>query len=448
MPLHFAGFEITFSTGLAAVTVKLDNRPSTAPAHPTPREPARLVELSRDARAALAELAFDTTRERILFLGLELGGEAMRNARVLAARLRGLQDAHARAATPDGYEQTQRLLIRDLFDFIDTAESTARGGNEDALPALTLGPVDTRDTSDDGASPIVAAHAISLAAGGRWIIKSVDVELFPGEIVALVGKNGAGKTTLMRVLGGEISSKGQVVIAESAPRGRDDIAYSAQRPTPFSGSVVSTLTRFAALRALGPTDVAAEVDYALELLDLVGYRDSAWEALSSGYRTRFELAKSLVANPRVLLLDEPLGPLDHAARSGFMRTLRDLARSKRQAAILVSTQELDTVEDFVDRVVVLQRGSVRFSGPPHTIGDQFDSSLFELRVRAGTAELETALRHLTAVVAAAGELYRVTTAPEADAADVLDALREAGLVPVYFRDLTHSLIRLFEASAQ
>jgi ABC-2 type transport system ATP-binding protein len=197
---------------------------------------------------------------------------------------------------------------------------------------------------------------------------SFDVE--PGEVVALLGPNGAGKSTLMRVLGttvlpdaGTTTIAGHDVAADPKAARRclglmigDERSHywrlSGRRNLAFFGVLAGMRRRAAEARAA-------------ELLDSVGLSDAADRPVlgySSGMRARLSLARALLADPPLLLLDEPTRSLDPLAASRFRHTARRLS-GERQTAILFATHDLHEAVAISNRILVLSAGRLVLEEP-------------------------------------------------------------------------------------
>ena len=96
---------------------------------------------------------------------------------------------------------------------------------------------------------------------------------------------------------------------------------------------------------------ASEVSFAIARLGLFGVEEARWDELSSGYKSRFALAMALLGQPAVLVVDEPLAPLDRHGKLAYMRTLTELARSSRSVLSIVSSNETPPMEQFCDQIV-------------------------------------------------------------------------------------------------
>jgi lipopolysaccharide export system ATP-binding protein len=214
------------------------------------------------------------------------------------------------------------------------------------------------------------ARAVRGGWGRADAAVDVDLRLGPGERVALLGPNGAGKTTLFDLLsgrlrprGGSVQLGGVDVSREGLPRrARRGLGYVAQEPTVFRDlSVRANLA--VALRAparRGPPGQPEEVDAALESWGLTAIADRSAAVLSGGERRRVEIARALLTNPSVVLLDEPFAGLDPAARRVLARALEALPAS---VTLLISDHAAREVLDVVARVVLLEDGRVAHDGP-------------------------------------------------------------------------------------
>jgi ABC-2 type transport system ATP-binding protein len=179
-----------------------------------------------------------------------------------------------------------------------------------------------------------------------------------GDAVALIGPNGAGKSTLLSILAGALEpSQGQVTSATHNGR-RARVGWVPQRPAQYARlSPRENLELFARLE--GIADATETTDRFIGLLDLPD-DGRATATLSVGNQQRLNLAIALLGSPEVLLLDEPTASLDPRQR----RRLWDVAAQvrERQGAVVFATQNLEEVEHFATRVVVLLDGTLVFDG--------------------------------------------------------------------------------------
>ncbi|WP_199203275.1 ABC transporter ATP-binding protein [Mycobacterium sp. shizuoka-1] len=188
--------------------------------------------------------------------------------------------------------------------------------------------------------------------GEHHVLQDVSLTVGAGEIVALVGRSGSGKSTVLRVLAGlSTDHTGERVVA-GAP------ALAFQEPRLFPWRTVRTnvgygLTRF----RLSRSEVASRAERALADVGLAD-RASAWPlTLSGGQAQRVSLARALVAEPTLLLLDEPFGALDALTRLSMQSLLLDLWR-RHTFGVLLVTHDVNEAVALADRVLVLESGRV------------------------------------------------------------------------------------------
>jgi ABC-2 type transport system ATP-binding protein len=179
---------------------------------------------------------------------------------------------------------------------------------------------------------------------------------------------------------------------------------------------------------------------------LEDHQRKRWRELSGGFQMRAAMARALVRRPKLLILDEPLAPLDVRSQWTFLEDLRDMANAIRDpVAIVISSQHLYEVEAIADRIVFLNNGAPSFSGPVSQLGADRQENAFELTCDAPPDAIRSALIGLKARVQTnriAPTQIRVPLARTHR--DVLTALLNAGIGVTYFREISHSTRALFD----
>ena len=201
-------------------------------------------------------------------------------------------------------------------------------------------------------------------------LDGVSLHVDPGEVVALLGPNGAGKSTLIRILGttvlpdsGSATVGGHDVVRDAMSARRSlGVMVGNERSHYWRISGRRNLAFFAALVGLSRREAATRAD---RLLDAVGLTDAADRPVlgySSGMRARLSLARALLADPPLLLLDEPTGNLDPLAASRFRESASRLV-AERQTGILFATHDLHEAVAISTRILVLAAGRTVLEEP-------------------------------------------------------------------------------------
>ena len=232
--------------------------------------------------------------------------------------------------------------------------------------------------------PLTRLAELSLAKAGRPILDGVTLDLFAGEVLALVGPNGAGKSSALKCLGGietawigEIELEGCPIAKLPADERARRIAYLPQFFAPHWELSVTDLLEirqrrgrtslgWGAIRrpARAVTETADRSDRLLQELELTELRHRRFASLSGGERARALLAQALVTKPSLLLADEPIASLDPAHQ---LRTMQYLRRRRGETSSLVVLHDLNLALRFADRIAVMADGRVVSCGTSEEI---------------------------------------------------------------------------------
>ena len=229
--------------------------------------------------------------------------------------------------------------------------------------------------------PTIVVDGVSKWFSGVVAVSDVSLVVEPG-VTALLGPNGAGKTTLLRAIGGLTQpSQGTVTVFGERMR-RNPALYRRIGYMPEHESVYDFLTgrQFVELgaRLHGVADVAGASSRAIEIVDLAEHQDRRLGGYSRGMRQRMRLAATLVHDPEILILDEPLNGADPRQRVHFKRLLQKLAAEGR--TIVLSSHILEEVEELADTVLLIVNGKLAASGEFHAIRAALNHRAYHVRV--------------------------------------------------------------------
>lgn len=221
------------------------------------------------------------------------------------------------------------------------------------------------------AAPLLVAEGLTRHFGERTAVDGISFSIAAGELVAIVGPNGAGKTTLLSMIAGvQPPDEGRLV----APERR--IGWVPQRAAVYGKlSVRENLELFATFEEIADREEAVERTLArIGLEDRAGARA---DQLSGGMRQRVSIGIGLIADPPVLLLDEPTAALDPLQRVRLWELLNSLA--SEGIAIVYSSHAAEEIQKHADRVLVIDGGRLVYDGTPAEIGgaEDFDDAFVE-----------------------------------------------------------------------
>jgi ABC-2 type transport system ATP-binding protein len=228
---------------------------------------------------------------------------------------------------------------------------------------------------------VLSVSHLCKAYGAIAAVDDVSFEIAPGEIVGLLGPNGAGKTTTINMVLGVLEPTAGSILIE----GRDLAAHRRQAlertnfaavyaPLPGNLTVEQNLRLFGLIYCV--PRLTRRIDALIEQFDLTRFRTTKCGVLSSGEQTRVSLAKAMLNQPHLLLLDEPTASLDPATAQQLRTLIRDVTRANK-SGVLWTSHNMYEVEDVCDRVLFLSRGRILLQGDPRTLPGQHGSRTLE-----------------------------------------------------------------------
>ena len=207
--------------------------------------------------------------------------------------------------------------------------------------------------------PLLQLHQLSKFFTGTLAVQNISLSLDQGQILCLLGPSGCGKTPLLRLIAGlEIPDAGRIFFAgkdiSTTPPHRRDFGLMFQEFALFPHKSTGQNVAFG-LQMKCEADVESRVREMLELVGLAGFTERDINSLSGGERQRVALARSLAPNPRLLMLDEPLGSLDRALRERLMLEIRQILKTVGLTAIYVTHDQTEAFA-VADRIGVMNQG--------------------------------------------------------------------------------------------
>lgn len=235
--------------------------------------------------------------------------------------------------------------------------------------------------SDGATAPVIRVDGVSRWFGNVVAVSEVTFDVMPG-ITGLLGPNGAGKTTLLRMMTGlAATSTGRVTVFGESVRDNPPlyrrIGVMSEHETVYGFMTGREFVMMMA-RLRGVADLEAAADRAIALVDLADAQHRSMNTYSRGMRQRMRLAATLVHDPEILILDEPLNGADPRQRLHFKHLLETLAAEGR--TIVLSSHILEEVEQLADTVLLIVNGKLAASGGFRAIRAALNQRPYHVRV--------------------------------------------------------------------
>ena len=284
---------------------------------------------------------------------------------------------------------------------------------------------------------------------GDFKLGDISLTVKQGDVWGLVGENGNGKTTLLRILAKELKYDSGEIHYNIEEKNLSDydlrtrLAYIPQRTPTWYGSLKNNLKFTAAHYGIKGEENELIVNMMIIRFGLWHLRKHNWSELSSGYKMRFELARTFLRTPKILLLDEPLANLDVLAQQVVLEDLKNLSQSlSNPIGIILSSQQLFEVEKVSDKVLFLKEGK------PTNLADVNEGeehmTFMELEVDCSREELVEALGKIAVRnLDFNGGTYMLTIDDANGFNKVLSALIKHKIEMKYVRNISQSTKRLF-----
>lgn len=272
--------------------------------------------------------------------------------------------------------------------------------------------------------------------GSTFAVRDVDLTIPSGSILGLIGPNGAGKSTALRMVatvmeptGGTIAYDGEVAEDANTHQAlRGKIGFLGDgNPLYKDMTAAEYLTFFGQCFGLRGAPLRDKIDDVLTTFNLRGKADAKCKALSKGMRQRLLVARCLLHDPSLLILDEPADGLDPRGRSDLRQIVGQIR--DRGVTIIISSHILRELDDMCDQVAILQRGTVVVSGDVSDIIERYEVSrlVYELRILDGLAQARQILAKRRVLIESESQsdgLTALSLQVQGDDAAVADMLAE------------------------
>ncbi len=284
-------------------------------------------------------------------------------------------------------------------------------------------------------------------------IGPISIQIHPGEIWGLVGENGNGKTSLLRVIAKDLSfDDGTITFSDDLEQmklynQRSHLAYIPQRTPKWHGSLKSNLKFTASQYGIFGEENELLVLMYIIRFGLWSFRNYKWNELSSGYKMRFELARTFLRKPKLLLLDEPLANLDVLAQQLILEDLKLMAASlSNPLGIILSSQQLFEVEKVADKVIFLKKGSPVYinQSKEENAPDEIEKTILEIDLPISKEELSGIMSGFPVEqIQFNGGIFIIHISKKSCMNEVLQKLIDSKVQITYIRDISKSSRRFF-----
>jgi ABC-2 type transport system ATP-binding protein len=297
----------------------------------------------------------------------------------------------------------------------------------------------------------------------RPALVDVSLSVRPQELFGLLGPNGAGKTTLLKLLATlSLPDSGRITVnGIDAGRNPDAVkrqiglCTSEERSFYFRLTARENLQFFGTLAGLGGRTLARRIDSVAEFVDLTASLDKRFDAYSSGMRQRLALARAMIADPPILLLDEPTRGVDPVHADAMRRLLRDELVGRGGKTVVLTTNTLEEAWSVCDTIAILNAGSIVAQGSPAELNAKIGGRIrYAVSLDRLDQELLNRLRSIEGVLAVhAGESGEGTLIVELVAGgraftQLLGAVSANGTMVHGLRPLDDGLLELFRVTTQ
>jgi ABC-2 type transport system ATP-binding protein len=318
---------------------------------------------------------------------------------------------------------------------VDEDESTTRNGS-------------LRSTS---VSIVLVEDCFKSFEGSEFSLGPVKITVDEGDVFALMGPNASGKSTLLRIILGELApSKGKISYPGlnrtlTYRDIRSAIGYVPQFPPYWNGTLGQHLRYYLSVRNVCGEENNSRVEYYLHRFRLKQYEHQSWSEISGGNRLRAALARELLVEPKLLILDEPLAHLDVDSQFDLLEIIKDLSnRFWNPVSVVLTSQHIYETERFCTKVLVLGSGGKPVvAGHLSELKESQDRTFFEIETPAAYDELKRALGETICAIMGRTPVFLVSAEKNCTMNMLVGRLVSHEISVVAVRDISSSTRRFF-----
>jgi len=326
--------------------------------------------------------------------------------------------------------------------------------NEKTNPVLLTIIDSLKNTGESHSQNILELDKIGKTySKGNFSLKPLTFTVKSGEVTGLVGENGNGKTTLLRILARELKEdRGSIeYLIPEVPADNDyllksNLVYVPQRIPRWYGTLMDNLQFTLSIHGTFSEENTLRATLMIARMGLMPYKNLTWNQISSGYKTRFELAKSLLRKPKLLLLDEPLANLDIISQQTVLQDLKMMACSVTSPfGMVLSSQQLYEVEKISDQIIFLKDGEAKYqNNNVQTENQEVLHILYEIETKAERNSIVMAFAgSIEPEITFNGGVYILKFPSGTSTQSVLSGLARMDHEVLYIRNISQSSRRFF-----
>ena len=361
----------------------------------------------------------------------------------------------------------QSLGIRRLIDCVMDTDNLAIQQNllelldvfddKNSIDPASLGNLIEKLTQFTYVNKAISAEALLDVNGLSKKYKNSQFKISPlsftlnyGQVIGLVGENGNGKTSLLRLLCKDLEpDTGSIKYAAEKNSKtlfelRSKLVYIPQRVPRWYGSLMDNLHFTLSSNGITGEENLIRAELIIARLGLRPFKNHTWNSISSGYRTRFELAKSLLRKPELMLLDEPLSNLDIISQQTILQDLKYMSESTTHPfGLVLSSQQLYEVEKISDLVIFLRQGEAQYQYKNQDL-QEGQELIFEMEIDESRDAITKAFEPIgMSQIQFNGGVYLLHFKAGTAVNEIFSTISENKLNVNYLRNITQSSRRFF-----